>query len=273
MTHRAEDAPAIVEALIAHPAVRRVNFTGSTKVGRIIGSLAGKHLKPSLLELGGKSPLVVLDDADIEQAVNAAAFGAFMNLGQICMSTERIVVDERIADQFARALADKAAALSLGGCLISCSAVDQVECLVQDAVKKGAELLIPFRRDGASVSPVVLDKVQADMKVYSDESFGPIAPIVRVRGIDEAIRVANDTEYGLAGAVFGRDIGHTLEAAQRIECGVCHINGPTVKSESHLPFGGVKASGFGRFGGKAAIQEFTDIRTVTIQTKAQQYPF
>lgn len=272
ITHRAEDAPAIVEALIAHPAVRRVNFTGSTKVGRIIGALAGKWLKPALLELGGKAPLVVLEDADIEQAASAAIFGAFMNHGQICMSTERLVVDEAIADQFSQVLATKTAKLSLEGGLINCAAADHVEALVQDAISQGAELLIPFHREGNRITPTVLDKVHPGMKLYSEESFGPVAPIVRVRGVDEAVRVANDSEYGLAAAVFGSDIARTLDVAQQIECGLCHINGATVKSETQLPFGGVKASGFGKFGGKAVINEFTELRTITIQTTPQQYP-
>lgn len=272
VTHRNEDAAVIVEALIAHPSIRRVNFTGSTKVGRIIGQLAGKHLKPALLELGGKSPLVILEDADLDQAVAAASFGAFMNAGQICMSTERIVVDEKIADRFSDELAKKAIAMSLDGGLISCSAADNVQALIDDAVQKGAKLLTPLKRAGNSFSPVVIDHVKPGMKVYGDESFGPIAPIVRVSDANEAVNVANDTEYGLAAAVFGRDLSRTIDVAQRIECGVCHINAPTVKSEPQLPFGGVKASGFGRFGGTAAIQEFTELRTLTIQTQAQKFP-
>lgn len=281
VTHEARAAPGIVEALIAHPAVRRVNFTGSTRVGRIVGELAGRHLKPALLELGGKAPLVVLDDANLDQAVAAAAFGAFVNQGQICMSTERIVVDEAIGDAFARRLADKALTLRVGdprlwdaplAGLISCPAADRVEAMVSDAVDKGAVLLTPLRIDGALVNPIVLDHIMPSMRLYDEESFGPIAAIVRVRGVEEAVHVANDTEYGLAGAVFGRDIGRTLAVAKRLEVGVCHVNGTTVSSEPQLPFGGVKASGFGRFGGKAAISEFTDLQLITVQTVSQTYP-
>ncbi|MGH8833167.1 MAG: aldehyde dehydrogenase [Polaromonas sp.] len=281
ITHDSAWAPAIVEALIAHRAVRRINFTGSTKVGRIIGELAGRHLKPVLLELGGKAPLVVLEDADIDQAVGAAAFGAFMNQGQICMSTERIVVDEKIANAFAHRLAQKAQSLSAGdprignpvlGALIGSAAADRIEALVADAVAKGASLLTPLQRDGTVLKAIVLDHVTAEMRVYGEESFGPIAPIVRVRSADEAVRVANDSDYGLAAAVFGRDIARTLQVARRMECGVCHINGATVNSEPQLPFGGTKASGHGRFGGKAAIHEFTDLRLITVQTEPQSFP-
>ncbi len=282
ITHDLESAPNIVEALIAHPAVRRVNFTGSTRVGRLIGELAGRHLKPTLLELGGKAPLVVLEDADLDQAVNAAAFGAFMNQGQICMSTERIVVDETIADEFARRLVAKSATLEAGdprsgnpklAALIGESAVNQVQALVDDAISKGAKLLTPVTRDKNVLGAIVLDDVTSDMRVYAEESFGPIASIVRVSGPEEAIRVANDTEYGLVAAVYGRDLARTLQVARRIDVGICHINGATVSSEPQLPFGGVKASGYGRFGGRAAIDEFTDLRLLTIQTREQTYSF
>jgi acyl-CoA reductase-like NAD-dependent aldehyde dehydrogenase len=275
VAHEAQDAAEVVEGLIAHPAVRRVNFTGSTPTGRIIGALAARHLKPCLLELGGKSPLVILADADLEQAVGAAAFGAFMNQGQICMSTERIVVEDGIADRFAEALAAKAKSLqdALFLPLISPAAAQQVAALVDDARERGATVLVAGRREEARMAPMVVDHVRPGMRLYEEESFGPVAAIVRVRDADEAVRVANDTEYGLAGAVFGRDITRTMQVAQRLECGVCHINAPTVKSESQLPFGGVKASGYGRFGGKAAIQEFTELRSITIAMQPQAYPF
>ncbi|WP_455886212.1 aldehyde dehydrogenase family protein [Pseudomonas rustica] len=265
VTHEAKNAAQIVEALVAHPAVKRVNFTGSTKVGRIIGKLAGKHLKPALLELGGKAPFVVLKDADIVAAAKAAAFGAFMNHGQICMSTERLIVDESVADAFSDELGRQVAALKADGGLIGVGSADHVEALVKDATSKGAKLISSFTRDGVTIEPVVLDHVTIEMRVYAEESFGPVAPIVRVRSAEEAIRVANDTEYGLAAAVFGKDLEQTLRVAQAIECGICNVNGATVKSDSHVPFGGVKASGFGRFGGTAVINEFTDLKTVNIQ--------
>ncbi|QKD05027.1 aldehyde dehydrogenase [Mesorhizobium loti] len=281
VTNDPKDAAAIVEALVAHPSVKRVNFTGSTKVGRIIAELAGRHLKPALLELGGKAPLLVLDDADIDAAVNAATFGAFMHQGQICMSTERLIVDEKIADQFVSKLAARASQLPAGdprghvvlGSLISSQAADKMEELVADAVAKGAKLVAGGKRTGTVVEATLLDHVTPAMRVYSEESFGPVKPVIRVKGEDEAVRVANDTEYGLSSAVFSRDIKRAMAVAARIEAGICHINGPTVGDEAQMPFGGVKGSGYGRFGGKASIAEFTDLRWVTIEDPGQHYPF
>ncbi|TPK98451.1 aldehyde dehydrogenase [Mesorhizobium sp. B2-4-12] len=281
VTNDPKDAAAIVETLVAHPAVRRVNFTGSTKVGRIIAELAGRHLKPVLLELGGKAPLIVLDDADIDAAVNAAAFGAFMHQGQICMSTERLIVDEKIADEFVAKLAARASKLPAGdprghvvlGSLISSQAADKMEELVADALGQDASLAAGGKRSGTVVEATVLDHVTPSMRVYAEESFGPVKPVIRVKGEDEAVRVANDTEYGLSSAVFSRDIRRAMAVAARIQAGICHINGPTVGDEAQMPFGGVKGSGYGRFGGKASIAEFTDLRWVTIEDPGQHYPF
>lgn len=282
LSNAPDDAPEIVETLIAHPAVRRVNFTGSTRVGRIIAETAGRHLKPALLELGGKAPMVVLDDADIEAAVAAAAFGAFMNQGQICMSTERIVVDEKIAEPFVKVLAEKARSLKAGdpregktplGALVDKSAAKRVEDLVKDAVAKGAVLVAGGGVDGTVMEATVLDRVTPPMRIYAEESFGPVVTVVRVSGIDEAVRVANDTEYGLSAAVFGQDVNRAMAVARRIESGICHINGPTVHDEAQMPFGGVKDSGYGRFGGKAGINEFTELRWITVQDGPLHYPF
>ncbi len=281
ITNAPEDAPQIVEALIAHPAVRRVNFTGSTKVGKIIAELSGKHLKPALLELGGKAPLVVLEDADIDGAVNAAIFGAFMHQGQICMSTERIIVHQAIADAFVAKLAARAGALPAGdprghvvlGSLISLEAAKKMEELIADAQAKGARLVAGGKRNGTVVEATLLDFVTPDMRIYAEESFGPVKPIIRVASEDEAVRVANDTEYGLSSAVFSRDVQRALAVAGRVQSGICHINGPTLNDEAQMPFGGVKGSGYGRFGGKAAIAEFTDLRWITIEDPAQHYPF
>jgi vanillin dehydrogenase len=274
------DAPKIVEALIAHPAIRRINFTGSTKVGRIIAKLAAEHLKPVLLELGGKAPLIVLDDADLDQAVDAAVFGAFMNQGQICMSTERIIVDDSVADAFVAKFAAKASKLPAGdprghvvlGSLVDLAPAERMDVLITDAVAKGAKVVAGGKRNATVVEATLLDHVKAKMKIYSEESFGPVKSIIRVNGVDEAVRVANDTEYGLSAAVFGRDITRAMAVAKRIQSGICHINGPTVADEAQMPFGGMKSSGYGRFGGKSVINEFTDLRWITIEGP-QHYPF
>lgn len=281
ITNAPEDAPEIVEALIAAPEVKRVNFTGSTRVGRIIGELCGRHLKPALLELGGKAPLIVLDDADIDGAVNAAVFGAFMNQGQICMSTERFIVDEKIADEFVEKLAARAGGLPAGdprghvvlGSLVSPEAAAKMEALVADAVEKGGKVAAGGKRQGSVVEATVIDGVHPGMRVYAEESFGPVKPVIRVSGEEEAIRIANDTEYGLSSAVFSRDIQRALKVAEQLETGICHVNGPTLADEAQMPFGGVKGSGYGRFGGKAAINEFTTLRWVTVEDAGQHYPF
>ncbi|AJO79162.1 aldehyde dehydrogenase [Pseudomonas sp. MRSN 12121] len=276
-----EDAPAIVERLIAHPAVRRVNFTGSTRVGRIVGELAARHLKPALLELGGKAPLLVLDDADLEAAVQAAAFGAFFNQGQICMSTERLVVDARVADAFVDQLAAKIARLPAGdpeaagsvlGSLVDASAGERIKGLIDDALAKGATLVAGGQLHGSILQPTLLDGVTAAMRLYREESFGPVAVVLRGEGDEDLLRLANDSEFGLSAAIFSRDTSRALALAQRLESGICHINGPTVHDEAQMPFGGVKASGYGSFGGQAAIEQFTQLRWVTLQHGPRHYP-
>jgi acyl-CoA reductase-like NAD-dependent aldehyde dehydrogenase len=279
ITNAPQDAPQIVERLIAHPAVRRINFTGSTHVGRIIAQQAAKHLKPVLLELGGKNPIVVLDDADLDAAVEACAFSAFFNQGQICMSADRIIVDRKIAPAFLEKFAAKTATLKaapadapLAG-MVDPTAAARVAKLVSDALEQGASVLPGTPAvEGNIMQPALVDGVTPAMAVYQEESFGPIVSILRFDTDEEAIRLANDSEYGLSSAVFSRDIGRAMAVARRIESGICHINGPTVHDEAQMPFGGVKGSGYGRFGGKAAIAEFTDLRWITIQTGPRHYP-
>lgn len=283
VTHAATDAAAVVEAIISHPAVRRVNFTGSTRVGRVVASTCAKYLKPAVLELGGKAPLVVLDDADLDAAVNAAAFGAFANSGQICMSTERIIVDAAIADDFVQRLANKVRSLPMGdprgdapvvlGSVVDMATVERCNALIDDALAKGATLLCGGKATNTLMPATLLDHVTPAMNVYREESFGPVKPIVRVHGVEEAIARANDNEYGLSAAVFGRDVGRVFDVARRIDSGICHINGPTVHDEPQMPFGGVKASGLGRFGGRAGVHEFTELRWLTVQTTPRDYPF
>ena len=283
VTNAPADAAAVVEAMVAHPAVRRVNFTGSTRVGKIIAMTCAKYLKPVVLELGGKAPMVILDDANIEDAVNGAAFGCFANSGQICMSTERIIVDQKIADEFVRKFVAKASALPLGdprkpepvvlGSVIGMSTVEHCHALIDDALAKGAKLLCGGKAENTLMPATLLDHVTPAMRIYAEETFGPVKAIVRVSGEDEAVACANDNEYGLSSAVFGGDIARAFNVARRIDSGICHVNGPTVHDEAQMPFGGVKGSGIGRFGGKAGIHEFTELRWITMQTTPRHYPF
>ena len=280
VTNAPADAGDVVGALIDHPAVRRINFTGSTAVGKIVAKRAAEHLKPVLLELGGKAPLIVLDDADLDEAVKAAAFGAFMNQGQICMSTERIIVVDAIAEEFAAKFKAKVSTMAVGdpregntplGAVVDQKTVGCVQALIDDAVAAGAEQLVGGESKGVLMPAHVIDKVTPDMKLFRDESFGPVVAMIRARDEAHAIELANDTEYGLSAAVFTRDTARGLRVARQIKSGICHVNGPTVHDEAQMPFGGVKASGYGRFGGKAGIDAFTELRWITIETQPGHY--
>jgi acyl-CoA reductase-like NAD-dependent aldehyde dehydrogenase len=277
-----DDAADVIDCLIAHPAVRRINFTGSTRIGRIIAEKSGRNLKRCLLELGGKAPFVVLDDADIDGAVNAAIFGTFLYQGQICMSTERFVVDEAVADRFVDAFAKRAAQLVSGdpmvnpacviGPMIDAASGTRINAMIDDALAKGAKIVVGGHADGVVMPATILDHVRPGMTIYDEETFGPVTTIVRVKGTDEAIRVANDTEYGLAAAVFGRDAHRALTVARRIDAGHVHVNGATVQNEPQAPYGGMKNSGYGRFDGRAVIDEFTEVKWITIEPAGQPYP-
>jgi acyl-CoA reductase-like NAD-dependent aldehyde dehydrogenase len=281
VTNAPQDASEVVGALIDAPEVKRINFTGSTAVGRIIATRAAQHLKPCLLELGGKAPLVILEDADLDETVKAAAFSAFMNQGQICMSTERIIVVEAVADAFAEKFAAKVASMATGdpregttplGAVVDDKTVNHVNALIEDALAKGAALLTGGTAKTVLMPATVIDGVNSSMALYSDESFGPVVAMIRARDADHAVELANDTEYGLSAAVFTRDTARGLSVARRIKSGICHVNGPTVHDEAQMPFGGVGASGYGRFGGKAGIDSFTETRWITVETQPGHYP-
>ena len=281
VTNAPADAATVVGALIDAPEVRRINFTGSTAVGRIIAKRAAEHLKPCLLELGGKAPLIVLEDADLDEAVQAAAFGAFMNQGQICMSTERIIVVDAVADEFAAKFAAKAQSMPAGdpregktplGAVVDVKTVTHVNALIDDAVAKGARVLSGGKADSVLMPATVVDGVTLAMKLYCDESFGPVVAVIRARDEEHAVELANDSEYGLSAAVFTRDIAKGLNIARRIRSGICHVNGPTVHDEAQMPFGGVGASGYGRFGGRQGIDSFTETRWITVETQPGHFP-
>lgn len=275
-----DTASEIVEALVRNVAVRRVNFTGSTRVGRVIAEICARHLKPVVLGLSGKASLIVLDDADIDEAVKAAAFGAFFNQGQICISTERIIVDDRVADRFVEKLTEKAKSLTVGdpsngvydlGTMISADAAIRVRNLVDEAVELGAVVKTGAEINKTNMRPTVLDHVDSSMRIYREESFGPIAAIVRVRSDEEAISLSNDSSYGLASAIFSNNIERAQAIAAQLECGICHINGPTVYDDPAMPFGGLKDSGYGKLSGREAIHEFTELKWVGVHQFAAKY--
>jgi vanillin dehydrogenase len=266
------NAEAVSRTLIDDPRVRRVNFTGSTRVGRKISEMAGKAMKRAVLELGGKNSLIVLADADLDYAVSAAAFSSWINGGQVCMSGDRIIVAGDIAEEFAERLAQRAEGLRTGdpadpqtviGPLISASAANRVAGLVDEAVKAGAKVRSGGGEpDGAVYRPTVLSSVNPSMRISNDEIFGPVCTIHPFDTPAEAVAIANDTTYGLSAAVISEDIPLAMRVAGEIDTGLVHINGPTVDDEPMAAFGGVGDSGFGRFGGQDALREFTEPRWV-----------
>lgn len=274
IVHETANAAAITSQLIADPNTRKINFTGSTHVGRTIGRLAGEHLKPVLLELGGKAPAVVWHDADLDLAADQCALGAFLNSGQVCMSTERIIVhrDARAAFE-AKLLASVEKFFPAAGeapLLISPAAVEKNRKLLRDARGKGAALLGSGRdfeqaseAGPARMRPVVVAGVTEDMDIYKTESFGPTVALYEVETEEEALRLANDTEYGLTSAVFTEDLRRGLRLARGIETGACHINSMSIHDESALPHGGAKGSGHGRFCGPSGLEEWVRVKTIT----------
>jgi acyl-CoA reductase-like NAD-dependent aldehyde dehydrogenase len=281
ITATREDAVEVGDEMISHPAVRRISFTGSTEVGRVIAEKAGRYLKRAVLELGGKDPLIVLADADVDYAVDAAAWGAFLHQGQICMSTERIIIEKKIADQFTAKLKDRAQALPMGdptnpavaiGPLINQRAVDLVHAHVQEALAGGAELVTGGQYDNLVYHPTIVTDVRPTMRLFTDQTFGPVAPIVVVHDAEEALTVANDSKYGLSAGIITNDFTRALDIAMRLETGMVHIGDQTVNDEPQVPFGGVKGSGYGRFGGQAALDEFTELRWINVQQTKRTFP-
>jgi len=273
VVHEPANAPAVTKMLIADPNIKKINFTGSTGVGRIIGRLAGENLKPVLLELGGKASAIVWEDADLENAAVQCALGAFLNSGQICMSTERILVHKKVRAEFEKKFvgavdhifgADKDAPV-----LITAVAVEKNKQLLQDALSKGASVLYgdaaAEQATKTRMRPVVISGVKEEMDIYKTESFGPSVALYEVESEEEALRITNDTEYGLTSAVFTEDLRRGLRFAGEIETGAVHINSMTVHDESILPHGGVKASGYGRFNAAYGLNEWVRTKTVTFK--------
>jgi aldehyde dehydrogenase (NAD+) len=269
------------DELISNPAVHGISFTGSTAVGSKIAAQAGGLLKKCCVELGGKDALIVLDDADIEHAVNAASFGAFMHQGQICMSVERIIVADAVADEFTEKLVANASQLKVGdpremgnciGPVINATQLGKIREQVDDAVAAGAEILCGGHNDGLFFEPTVLGNVSRNMRIFREETFGPVAPILRAGSDDEAIEIANDSDYGLSAGIITRNEERGLSIAQRLNTGMAHINDSSVNDEPHVPFGGIGASGVGRHGGKPGIDTFTELRWVTLERGGRHYP-
>ncbi len=282
VTHAPGGAGAVAAELIASSPVRRLNFTGSTETGRKVAEAAGRHLKRVVLELGGHNPLIVLADADPEYAVDASVFGAFFHQGQICMSVRRIIVERAIADELVPRLAEKTAGLKLGdpkehdtiiGPLINERALATVRSRVDEAVSKGARVLAGGEAVGPCFQATLLADVPSDSGLARQETFGPVAAVEIVDTADEAVQRANDTSYGLAAGILTTDPDRGLAVAERLEAGIVHINDQPVHDEPQMPFGGVKDSGWGRFGGTFAIDEFTDLRWVTVQSGRRPFPF
>lgn len=271
----------IGDSFVEHPVPRLISFTGSTGAGRHIGSLCGKNIKKAALELGGNNALLVLEDADIEKAVNAAAFGKFMHNGQICMAVNRIIVHKNIYDEFIQAFVKKAKNIKTGdprepetmiGPLINQGAVDRILGEIEEAKKQGAEVVLEGEVNGKVMSPFVLTGTN-DVATAQHEMFGPVATIISAENEEEAIKMANDTPYGLSGAVHTSSVEKGVEVAKKLETGMVHVNDQSVNDEPLIAFGGEKDSGIGRFGGEWSLEEFTTTQWISAQTKPREYPF
>jgi acyl-CoA reductase-like NAD-dependent aldehyde dehydrogenase len=282
VTNAPGEAAPIGDELVENPHVRRLNFTGSTGTGRKLAEAAGRNLKRVVLELGGYNPLIVLGDADIEYAVNATAFGAFLHQGQICMSARKIIVERSISEDFIARLVTKTNGLKAGdpnehdtiiGPVINADALAMIKSRVDDAVSKGAKVLAGGGAVGACYRATLLGDVPPDSDFAQVETFGPVAAIEIVDSAEEAVERANASSYGLSSGIITQDTERGLALAQQIDAGIVHVNDQPVGDEPQVPFGGVKDSGFGRFGGTAVVDEFTELRWVTVQRGSHPFPF
>ena len=277
-----EDAGPVVESIIAHKAVRKVNFTGSTRVGRIVAQVAAKYLKPTVMELGGKAPLIVLDDANLDIVANNILFGGYMNSNQICMSVNNVFVHSSLHNE----LQGKVAALmeankaiftakaeqnfesphAVRG-LFNAASAERLKGLYDDAIAKGAQVLVGTAGfDGAVVQPIIVGPVNENMRIFKEETFGPVLSMITFDTIDQAVELANNNDMGLAAAVYGKDVERAFKVARRIESGQVHVNAQSVHDDPMMPHGGWKDSGYGRFNGFYGIREFLQTQGVTVQS-------
>ena len=272
----------VAGVLLSDPRVRMITFTGSTQVGKIIAVEAAKHLKKITLEMGGKNPLIVLRDADVDYAVRAGCFGIYFHQGQVCMANSRIIVEAPVFDEFCEKFAARAQTYKVGdphdpqtviGPLIRRTQCGFIDEQVKDAVAKGARVLTGGTHQDNFYQPTVVAGVTPDMRIYGEESFGPITSIIKAGSSEEALAIANDTSYGLASAVITNDLQKAMDLALRLESGMVHINDTTVSDEPHVPFGGIKNSGVGREGGRYSMEEMTELKWITVQLGQRQFPF
>ena len=276
-----ESVGEVGDEMIENNRVKAISFTGSTAVGRHIAAKAGAHLKKACVELGGKDSLIVLEDADLDHAAKAANFGSFMHQGQVCMSTEKILVQEKVYDEFMSRFVPRAARLKTGhtndkdnviGPLVNTRQALRVKALIDDAVAKGAKVELGGNAWDNFVEPTILTNVDTSMDIWHDETFGPVVIVAPFRTDEEAIALNNDTEYGLTSAVFSRNEARALAMAQHLETGIAHVNCQNINDEPHVPFGGMKASGVGRYGGRWSLDAFTELRWITMDRGGRHFP-
>ncbi|MGV9253014.1 aldehyde dehydrogenase family protein [Streptomyces sp. NPDC003697] len=276
------DIAEIGDAFLEHPVPKVISFTGSDQVGRHVATVCASHFKRSVLELGGNSALVVLDDADLDYAVDAAVFSRYVHQGQVCMAANRILVDGSVAEEFTGKFVAKVRSLKVGdprdpetviGPVINSSQADALSGVVEQAVAEGATALVHGKVTGNLVEPSVLTDVPADSPLLRQEVFGPVALLVPFDGEEEAVRIVNDTPYGLSGAVHTGDVERGVRFAQRIDTGMFHVNDGTVHDEPLVPFGGEKHSGAGRLNGETTVEAFTTLKWISVQHGRSRFPF
>lgn len=276
------DITKIGDAFIEHPIPRVLAFTGSTAVGRHVAEVGARNFKKVLLELGGNSAFIVLDDADLEYAVDAAVFSRFTHQGQICMSANRVLVHEKVYDEFVERYVNKVKTLRVGnprdeetiiGPLITEKQAENLNAMVDRAIGEGAEPALRGDVNGAVFDPVVLLNVRPDMEVMQKELFGPVVSVIAFTNDDEAVDIANNTEFGLSGAVHTQDLDRGVALAKRVQTGMIHVNDCTIHDEPIVAFGGEKQSGLGRLNGPWSLDEFTTMKWVSVNHGRRQFPY